>query len=86
MKYSISVENKDPNKAEHSFYPELNHTIHYYSNDNDTLKGTSLIIALDYNWHITPMVVGQFGQSCPILHIPRSILSMPSIRYTPMEG
>lgn len=60
--YSISVENKDPNKAEHSFYPELNHTIHYYSNDNDTLKGVSLIISLDYNWRITPMVVSQFSK------------------------
>lgn len=58
--YSISVENKDPDKAEHSFYPALNSKQQYYDLENDVDKGGALIISLDYNWRITPMVVAQF--------------------------
>lgn len=60
--YSISVENKDPDKAEHSFYPALTPEQHYHTIDHDIDKGMPLIIALDYNWRITPMVVAQFGK------------------------
>jgi hypothetical protein len=60
--YEISVENKDPNKAEHSFYPALNPVVHYHTEMEDTDTNQPLIIALDYNWRITPMVVLQFGK------------------------
>jgi hypothetical protein len=59
--YSISVENNDPDKAEHSFYPALYPKQHYYNMEHDVDKAAPLIIALDYNWRITPMVVAQFG-------------------------
>lgn len=60
--YGISVENKNPDKAEHSFYPELSSINHYHTIHHDVDKSGSLIIALDYNWRITPMVVAQFNQ------------------------
>lgn len=60
--YDISVENKDPNKAEHSFYPALNPIIHYHTIEHDVDKSRELIIMLDYNWRITPLVVMQFGK------------------------
>lgn len=60
--YSISVENKDPDKAEHSFYPALSGVQHYHNIEHDVDKSAPLIIALDYNWRITPMVVAQFSK------------------------
>lgn len=60
--YEISVENKDPNKAEFSFYPDLSALHHYHYIEQDTSMADSLMIALDYNWRITPMVVAQFGK------------------------
>jgi hypothetical protein len=60
--YSISVENKDPFKAEHSFYPALHPEQHYHTIEKDIDHATPLIIALDYNWRITPMVVAQFSK------------------------
>jgi hypothetical protein len=60
--YSISVENKDPFKAEHSFYPSLTPHQHYHTIEKDIDQSAPLIIALDYNWRITPMVVAQFSK------------------------
>lgn len=60
--YSISVENKNPTKAEHSFYPELAPHQHYHTIEQDVDHSAPLIIALDYNWRITPMAVNQFSK------------------------
>lgn len=60
--YSISVENQDPYKAEHSFYPTLSNVRNYHNIEHDADKSQPLMMALDYNWRITPMVVAQFGK------------------------
>ena len=60
--YSISVENKDPLKAEHSFYPNLNAARNYHVKEHDTDLDKPLIISLDYQWRITPLVASQFSQ------------------------
>jgi hypothetical protein len=59
--YNIAVLNYDPNKVEHTFYPDLtDRRLYKHIPDVDTKK--SLAIALDYQWRINPLVVGQWGK------------------------
>lgn len=59
--YSISVENADPTGVQHTFYPALSKLRHQYDIMHDEIPDQPLIVAMDYNWRITPMVVGQYG-------------------------
>jgi len=59
--YEISIENKDPEKVENTFYPTLSKKDHYHQLMNDTNEHQPLIVAMDYQWKITPMVIGQWG-------------------------
>jgi hypothetical protein len=59
--YRIAILNEDPDSVENAFYPALNKQQHYYSLTNDIDTYRPLAIALDYNWRIVPMVVGQAG-------------------------
>jgi hypothetical protein len=59
--YAISIENNDPEKVENSFYPTLSKQHHYHELMDDTNDLQPLIVAMDYQWKITPMVVGQWG-------------------------
>lgn len=56
--YNIAILNKDPTQAEHTFYPTLTDD-NLYESDDDVQKDKPLIIAIDYNWRINPLVVAQ---------------------------
>lgn len=58
--YNTAVLNHDPNKVEHNFYPDLTDR-RFYSSTNDVDPDRPLSIALDYQWRILPLVVGQRG-------------------------
>jgi hypothetical protein len=59
--YAVSIENENPDKVENTFYPTLYKKKHYHQVMNDTNEHQPLIAAMDYQWKITPMVVGQWG-------------------------
>lgn len=59
--YDIAIENKDPDKAMKPFYPDLNDE-HYYESKVDCNPNVPLIIALDYQYMISPVVVAQYDQ------------------------
>jgi len=60
IEYDVAIGNKDPDRVENSFYPELAER-HYYSLQNDVDPGRPLIIAADYQWRISPIVTAQYG-------------------------
>jgi hypothetical protein len=59
LEFSIAIENKDPDKVEHSFYPNFREH-HYYNLYNDVDPTLPLIIAADYQWRISPIVQAQY--------------------------
>ncbi len=59
--YDIAILNKDPDQVEHTFYPARNANKHNHKLINDTNEHQPLCVAMDYQWRITPMVVGQWG-------------------------
>jgi hypothetical protein len=58
--YEIAVLNRDPNKAEFAFYPELTEE-NFYDRTDDVDPDKPLAIALDWQWRICPLVVGQMA-------------------------
>jgi hypothetical protein len=71
--YRVAILNEDPDKVMNTFYPNLNPTKHYYKQPGDINPNAPLIIAMDYNWRITPMAVAQYntipGAPCRTLNI-----------------
>lgn len=59
--YEVAIENKDPNRSITPFYPDLG-KVHFYQSKSDYNPNRSLIIALDYQFKITPVVTAQFGR------------------------
>ena len=59
FEYKIAIENKDPNTAAVPFYPDLCGD-HFYECNNDYNLNKSLVIALDYQYSISPVCVAQF--------------------------
>jgi hypothetical protein len=59
--YEVAIENKDPDKAITPFYPDLS-PVHFYKSKADYDPNKALIITLDYQYSITPVVTGQFGR------------------------
>jgi hypothetical protein len=59
--YEVAIENKDPDRAVTPYYPDLGKH-HYYKSSSDCNPNKSLIIALDYQFKITPIVTAQFDR------------------------
>lgn len=59
--YEVAIENKDPNKSQDPFYPTFTDK-NIYSASDDINPNKSLIIALDYQHNITPVVTAQWGR------------------------
>lgn len=59
--YEVAIENKDPDKAVTPFYPDLL-PVHFYDSKSDCDPNKALIIALDYQFSITPVAEAQFGR------------------------
>lgn len=59
--YAVAIENLDPDRAIEPFYPNLS-SWHYYKGLQDYNPNKSLIIALDYQFAITPIVTAQFDR------------------------
>lgn len=60
--FSITYENKDPDRPGELFYPDLDPLVHCYDIKNDIDKNKPLIIAADYQHSIAPIVVSQIGK------------------------
>lgn len=61
FEYEVAIENKDPDRAITPYYPTLGEH-HYYVSSTDYNPNKSLIIALDYQFRITPIVTAQFDR------------------------
>jgi hypothetical protein len=59
--YEVAIENKDPDKAIEPFYPDFGNQ-HLYWSKADYNPNKSLIISLDYQHTITPVVTAQFDR------------------------
>jgi hypothetical protein len=61
LEYEVAIENKDPDKVEHCFYPTFTQLNKYKGvDDYDPLK--CLFTAMDYNFRISPMPLSQIGK------------------------
>lgn len=60
IEYQVAIKNEDPTQTEHPYYQQLQEH-HYYASANDISLNAPLIIALDYQWRITPIVVAQYS-------------------------
>ena len=70
FEYNVAILNKDPDNVENTFYPGFSKKL-FYTNSmikdkfpnypGDVVEEEDLIASLDYQWKITPMVVGQLG-------------------------
>lgn len=77
LQYEISILNRDPDKVAHSFYPAyipIKHDYHTETNEDIDLN-KPVVVALDYQWRITPLVAGQFGILPGKLHTSFNILA-----------
>lgn len=61
LEYDVAIRNMTPNRVENTFYPSL-HDGNLYQNNHDVDPSAPLIIALDYQWRISPIVVAQIAQ------------------------
>lgn len=57
----VALENKDPDRAESQFYPSLSDA-NKYESSCDYNPNLPLVIILDYQWRLTPVVVCQVGK------------------------
>ncbi len=62
LEYKVAILNEDPETVEATFYPNLDGAFHYHNIVDDHNPDAPLIIAMDYQWRITPLVVAQFGR------------------------
>lgn len=61
IEYDVAILNNDPDQVENSFYPSLRDT-HFYNTQLDVDPSKFLIMAADYQWRISPIVVAQYGE------------------------
>ena len=61
FEYDIAIENADPTRAMKPFYPDLT-PIHFYKKLHDFDPNLPLIIALDYQHAIVPLVATQYAR------------------------
>src|SRR5262249_47016513 len=64
LEYSVAIENNDPDTVPNVFYPTFSKAQNcYYTEDGSDINALKpFLIAMDYQWRITPMVVAQVGQ------------------------
>lgn len=60
MEYEVAIENKDPDKVEHCFYPTFTALNKYHGIDDYNPK-KPFYAAMDYNYRISPMPLVQVG-------------------------
>jgi hypothetical protein len=58
--FNVAILNQDPDNVENTYYPGLNKK-QQHKHMNDTTEEQTLVCSMDYQWKITPMVVGQWG-------------------------
>jgi hypothetical protein len=58
--YNVAILNHDPDNVENTFYPGYK-IKHKYTHMDDTSEEQMLVVAMDYQWKITPMSVHQWG-------------------------
>jgi len=61
IEYDVSILNKDPDRTENSFYPQLSDE-NLYAQNIDVDPSRPLIIALDYQWRISPIACAQIAE------------------------
>lgn len=59
--FRVAIENEDPDKSMEPFYPSFNE-MNLYKSNADWDPNKPLIIALDYQHNITPVVTAQWGR------------------------
>lgn len=59
--YKVAIENKDPNTAPVPFYPDLN-ADHFYKSKIEYNPNKPLIIAMDYQFSISPICIAQLDE------------------------
>ncbi len=60
IEYDVAIDNKDPDRTENSFYPQLSEQ-NQYTQNIDVDPSRPLIVALDYQWRISPIVGAQIA-------------------------
>jgi hypothetical protein len=61
LQFNVAFLNHDPDRVEHGFYPDISEE-NYYENNSDIDLDKPLIISMDYNHRIVPVVIGQVGK------------------------
>lgn len=61
IEYDVAILNKDPDRVENSFYPDLSDS-NLYTNNLDVDPSKALIIACDYQWRISPIATAQIAE------------------------
>jgi hypothetical protein len=61
FEYETAILNIDPDQVQNSYYPALSRKRHFHKIMADTKTTKPLIAAMDYQWRIIPMVVGQLA-------------------------
>lgn len=61
IEYDVAIGNKDPDRTENSFYPQLSEN-NLYTQNIDVDPSRPLIVALDYQWRISPIVAAQIAE------------------------
>lgn len=64
IEYDVAIGNKDPDRTENSFYPQLSDE-NLYAANVDVDPSRPLIIALDYQWRISPIATAQIASLPP---------------------
>ena len=64
LEYSVAIENNDPDTVPNVFYPTFSkaQNVYYAEDGNDINPLKPFLVAMDYQWRITPMVAAQVGQ------------------------
>jgi len=60
--FAVAIDNEDPKKSKSAFYPAIGEELHYYEGSRDINPSRQLIIALDYQASISPILVAQYNQ------------------------
>jgi hypothetical protein len=61
MEFGVAIENNDPDTVPNVFYPTFSKVQHCHQIDDVVNPLKPFLVAMDYQWRITPMVVAQVG-------------------------
>lgn len=62
LEFSVAILNHDPDTVPNVFYPTFSKVGNCYNIENDINPLNPFVIAMDYQWRITPLVAAQVGQ------------------------